>query len=443
MNLSGCRASDEAKYDSRIHEPAETEAAENELQKLEQNEPVSEDSAIQTVEEPPVQKDSENLKYQGKTLVFWTWDRNHMFDLAQVRAFEKATGAKVEFKLLPYGEFFSGLKAAIAAGEQVDVAYLTAECFPLWGMSNDLIPVSDYLEPYQEPFLKAVSDHYTWKGKVFGVNAFATPAVMFYNKGLFEEAGMDDPSEMMARGEWNWDGFISAARQLTVDLDGDGEMERWGAKLEQEMWLSSNGVDIIRLVDGKPSFALNCPAGYEAYNMDIYFPRLNISPDLPMGKAHYDFISGNIAMYFNWTDKISDLASALGDQLDFVPFPQGPSGTKPVVRLDGNAWVMPQSCKEPELAAEFILFMNSKEYVSQKNEKLQSLLGKERFEKLMAYLKENAVIDDVTGWGLKGMIEKMEEEIMHSGKEPFYVIGDYGKSIEKYLNSLMVSLNIE
>ena len=39
---------------------------------------------------------------------------------------------------------------------------------------------------------------------------------MFYNKTMFEQAGLPDPYELQEAGEWTWEAMLDAAKKLTT-----------------------------------------------------------------------------------------------------------------------------------------------------------------------------------------------------------------------------------
>ena len=39
---------------------------------------------------------------------------------------------------------------------------------------------------------------------------------MYYNKTMFEQAGLPDPYELQVAGEWTWDAMLDAAKKLTT-----------------------------------------------------------------------------------------------------------------------------------------------------------------------------------------------------------------------------------
>ena len=52
-------------------------------------------------------------------------------------------------------------------------------------------------------FSKPALGLWTAGDKVFGVPFSTSPFVIFYNKDLFDKAGLDDPNALAAKGVWN------------------------------------------------------------------------------------------------------------------------------------------------------------------------------------------------------------------------------------------------
>lgn len=63
---------------------------------------------------------------------------------------------------------------------------------------------------------------------VWGVPFLQEPTLVFANKRLLDEAGVAVPS---ADQPWTWDQYAEVAKSLTVDSDGDGNPETWGAAI--------------------------------------------------------------------------------------------------------------------------------------------------------------------------------------------------------------------
>ena len=60
-----------------------------------------------------------------------------------------------------------------------------------------------------------------------GIPFVALNSVMFYNKDMFEEAGITKVPE-------TWEELREAAKKLTQDKNGDGETDQWGMMYEMD-----------------------------------------------------------------------------------------------------------------------------------------------------------------------------------------------------------------
>src|SRR5262245_53030282 len=74
-------------------------------------------------------------------------------------------------------------------------------------------------------FIQAGWDIYRFNtGKIYGVYSGADTHLLYYNKTLFDAAGLDYPT-----AEWTWDTFLENAKKLTV-VEGD-RTTQWGTAL--------------------------------------------------------------------------------------------------------------------------------------------------------------------------------------------------------------------
>ncbi|MBE2270118.1 MAG: sugar ABC transporter substrate-binding protein [Anaerolinea sp.] len=58
---------------------------------------------------------------------------------------------------------------------------------------------------------------------VYGLPWIAQPVVVYFNRGLFDAAGVEYPQD-----DWTWNDFTEKAMALTQDTDGDGNVDQWG-----------------------------------------------------------------------------------------------------------------------------------------------------------------------------------------------------------------------
>lgn len=134
-----------------------------------------------------------------------------------VAAFEEShEGIKVQVQTVPYADYFTTLQTAIAGGTVADTFDLNYENFVTYAASGALAPLEDINRgAYAESLLEA----FTLDGVQYGVPLSFSNVVLIYNRTLFEEAGLDLPTD-----EWTWDDAQAAAEALT-----DPEAGIWGS----------------------------------------------------------------------------------------------------------------------------------------------------------------------------------------------------------------------
>src|SRR5690606_7385232 len=106
------------------------------------------------------------------------------------------------------------------------------------------------------------------QGRLYGIPEESAVRGTFYNVTLFEEAGLDQPPELFARGGWNWETWLSSAQKLT-EVDSSGETTQWGMVRDtrlmyQMMWVWANEGDIVDDLLNPTRFTLDEDAAVEA-----------------------------------------------------------------------------------------------------------------------------------------------------------------------------------
>ena len=140
---------------------------------------------------------------------------NQVLDEA-VRPMLEAQGADIEIVYEPIpGDFNQYITNALSAGTAPDLFYIDI----YW--SNGVIdtgaidPVGDRLpEGYEEDFLETIRDAYLVDGQLYGLPKDFNNLVVEYNKDIFDEAGVDYPSE-----DDTWETFQEKLATVQSELD--------------------------------------------------------------------------------------------------------------------------------------------------------------------------------------------------------------------------------
>lgn len=90
------------------------------------------------------------------------------------------------------------------------------------------------LTPYIEQEMKDDIFQGAWEsvegenGETWGIPFLWESLIILYNKNILAEAGIELPT---TENPWTWDDIRRVAKELTVDKDGDGEIDQWGAAI--------------------------------------------------------------------------------------------------------------------------------------------------------------------------------------------------------------------
>lgn len=196
-----------------------------------------------------------------------------------IEAFEDANpGIKVDVTTLPYADYFTVLQTDLAAGTAADVFDTNYDSFPLLAANGVFAPL-EVSAPgnYRESLLEA----YQADGTQYALPSSFSTVVLYYNKDLFDAAGLDYPS-----ADWTWEDERAAAEALT-----DQDAGVWGdhqpvSFYEYYKVLAQNGGEFLN-ADGT-AVAFNTPEGIEAAEW-LVGKSGTVMPTVEQGQGTPDF----------------------------------------------------------------------------------------------------------------------------------------------------------
>lgn len=138
----------------------------------------------------------------------------------------------VDFSYYTHNQFEKIIDSVQASDHSFDVAAIhsTSSCASLI-LANALMPFDnlEYCDLTKPWWIKGMQDTCS----IFGENYFAVssacynyynvPACILYNKTLAAERNLPDIYELVRKGEWTVDKLIELTKNVSKDLDGDGE----------------------------------------------------------------------------------------------------------------------------------------------------------------------------------------------------------------------------
>ena len=192
---------------------------------------------------------------------------------------------------------------------------------------------------------------------LWGLPRDVSTFVLYLNLDLLAEAGVDDPRELAANGEWDWDAFLETAqatRALGNDIFGYGANAWWGP---YGVWLNAAGGGFFtedRTACGLDSEA--SLAGLE-FQRSLYQDH---AVAVPYGEdSEPPFRAGKVAMFQNGRWATPGIRT-VDFNWDVVELPKGPSGSMGNWLFWG-AYVINANTPNPEAAWQLVRALTTAE----------------------------------------------------------------------------------
>lgn len=210
-----------------------------------------------------------NASQASGEITFMNWDPIAGTPLeSAINAFEEQSGITVDVQPTPTEDYDTKFRTLLASGSPPDVMRINDDFVRGYSVANQLLDLRPFIEesglnpddyndhPFNFP-VQPNGAHTAW-------SIGTQPGMIFYNKTMFEEAGVKLPPGTWTSEGWTWDDFLETAKQLT-----DAEKQQWGALIyddtgSETIFSVNNGEESgIYSVDGK-EFTLANPKGIEA-----------------------------------------------------------------------------------------------------------------------------------------------------------------------------------
>jgi len=153
---------------------------------------------------------------------------------------------KVTFETAAFADYWDKLQTQLASQTEPDLIAMQSLRMPPFAVRKALRPLKPYID--KDPgvkfadFFKSIEDGLSFKGEVYGFGYDLGPIILYYNKDLFDAAGVPVPS---ATQLMTWDQFRDTAKKLTKPEAG-----QYGLVVQPNFdnvvpWLWSNGGDYM------------------------------------------------------------------------------------------------------------------------------------------------------------------------------------------------------
>lgn len=258
-----------------------------------------------------------------------------------------------------YDELHTKLKSAFIANEQPAISVMEIASIKSFADAGMIEPLENYISDEKESqFLPGLMDNSYVDGKLYGVPYLRSTPIFYYNKTLFDQAGITSAPT-------NWEELASTSKQLeSIGVKGFGFLnDIW----HFEAYTQGNGGNIVNADETEAIFN-QVPAveaveflkeGIEKYNFKYY------SGNNASDTRTTEIMNQKIGMWVDSTGSLNntlDIAKQNGYEIGTAFIPCGKEYSVPT---GGCNIVMTSKLtdEEKEAAALFINFMTEEEQV--------------------------------------------------------------------------------
>lgn len=286
---------------------------------------------------------------------------------------------KVEMVGVPWGDYNAKLLAMFAAGTPPEISANYAAGFATFYSNGAITPLDDFVAAGGVDLSiieQAALDSVTREGKLWAMPLAHMPVLVFYNKGMFDEAGLAVPPTDANDTSWTTDKMLEVATAMSHDVT-DPTAAAWGmvfgpGQLGAYCWRW--GIDPLN-DQGGPELTEAYQTGkvteafYDRPEMAEYFQWLidltykhGVAPrpsdtDAITQTVGWPMMSGRLGMYVDGAWQFTNFVSVRPEwEWGVAPLPYGPANlnTPP---LFNDSWMLSSGARYPEAGFDFLKYL--------------------------------------------------------------------------------------
>lgn len=290
------------------------------------------------------------------------WDNNQEPGIKEILAdFTEETGIKTKISVVKWDEYWTMLEAGAQGGSLPDVFWMHSNESQRY-MSNDMlldltdkIAASDKIDPANYP--EDIWGLYTYEDKYYAVPKDVDTIALWYNKTMFEEAGVDLPT-----ADWTWDDVFEAAQKLTNEDHFGMAMRNDNNQAGYYNMIYDNGGTVIS--EDKKTSGWDDPKTIEAMEQLEEWIKAGVMPSIEtMSENGEDvlFQSGKVAMVFqgSWMVAAFRDNEYTAANCDVVELPKNAATGRRASIYNGLGWAAAANGEHTEEAWQLIEYLGS------------------------------------------------------------------------------------
>ena len=293
------------------------------------------------------------------------WDTNQLAGIEEiVAAFSAETGVDVSVSVVSGDEYWTRIEAGIAGGDVVDIFWMHSNEAQRYMENGILLDLTDHITNSEKVDLDRFPDDirelYVYEGRIYSMPKDIDTIALWYNRTLFEEAGIDTPNET-----WTWDHFYEVAVALT-----DPEAGIWGTAMnpgnDQDGWMNiiySMGGYVIN--EDRTASGFDNPNTIAAMEFvdDLIRNAMPATETMAETYAHVLFQSGTVAMVTQGSWMLSGFLQNeyLVENANVAVLPMDANTGRRVSIYNGLGWAANVETENPEAAKALIEWFSTEE----------------------------------------------------------------------------------
>ncbi len=258
-------------------------------------------------------------------------------------------------------DYYTQVQTQLAGGTAADLMWMSQEFMAL-AADGSYLPLTDCVANADAGTAGDVNDYFPgilqtayYDGVLYGLPWIAQPVVVYYNKDMFAAAGLAEPT-----ADWTWDDFLTDAKALTKDTDGDGTVDQWGTSSNgwppPQMFIWQAGGDVISPdLTTSPIDSPEAVNGMDFYTSWAYNPETAPSAEI-LGEQGFDamYTAGKIGMFFGGAADDKDF-NTTGFTAGVVSVPKNPDTGSNVTFSWTASTVINANTQHPKEACDALL----------------------------------------------------------------------------------------
>ncbi|GAA5153034.1 ABC transporter substrate-binding protein [Microbacterium pseudoresistens] len=289
-------------------------------------------------------------------------DQLALFDeLGEEFVAENDDVSKVTFESVTLSDLNTLLPTWLASNSPPDASWLPVESSIEYMNADALVDLNPTLKDVEGYDYDDLADRMQepWRDgdAQFGVPFSNGPLIMYYNKDLFDQSGLEDPSAAVEAGTWDWDLLREDLQKISADSGKTGlifdafEFKNWVRMLP-----------LIRAYGGTPwdengeeclMDSSEMEAAYSALHEMVYDEKITPRPG-----QQADFWGGGAATTIAYLGS-NGLLADVDFEYGVVPTPAGPGGAGQ--HVGQSAMVAYSAGKHTDAAARLVAYLTNPE----------------------------------------------------------------------------------